>query len=74
MEPITRILLEEGVKPRTLECNELLSPLYRITTDKWTTLLHRNVIVTPEKLELTKLQYLINFTAMNGMEKSGLYS
>jgi len=74
VEPITRILVENGTKPKVLNCNEIVAPLYRINPDTWISLPNNGEVKNVEKLELTKLEYSINFTSLNQMSSNGIYS
>jgi len=74
VEPITRVLIENGAKPRVLNCTDITAPLYRITLDTWISLSNNKEVKNVEKMDLIKLDYFINFTSLDQMSTTGIYS
>ena len=72
-EPVTRILLPVGIEAKSIECSNVLSPIYQVNPSYWISLPGRVKVDVPKPLELVALEKEQKFKAYDSISTSGLY-
>ena len=74
VEPITRILSPPGTVIKSINCSNVLAPIYQITPTTWVSLPGKVKVDNPKQLELMALEKGQTFKELEGIATSGLYS